>query len=886
MGIFNRHRWLALLACVWLVGCGTHDPSGTENVAPRQAALATAPLISPDFAVDHDVPDFDPNATLVQVTGSTEGGYLLSYIVVHRPEPWSRVTRGVGFAAQIWSELAFMQWIPTSGAAKALARFPMSADLFGVHAVDIGTGWLVVYGLSTDSGLSLRAMVLARDGSSSPPTAVAGLCAMGVTGMARGGNAVLLTDGCGTGVLLDLAGNVLSTLTIATTSSFVSPPIPGGIFGGQVAFNGIDFLAIYAFRPLFGPTIQGVKALGFPITPAGAVATPIVIATPRIQTGETYVELGGVVANGSSFLALIGQQRTFSEGRDFSYRIVTEGADHTFTLAPERYLPGGPLNDPSAPSDQAATPLALNGHFVIARRPSSGPMQLISPSADLAVPDASQTLLDAIPGGSTSALPEPNVSTDSQGSDGKRLLFVSGSRGVRFDATLHAIDSPPAIIMPALHGQFMPSFAFAGQQYLAAWTEGIVDTTVPGVAGQQIRAERLSSTGALLDPASWSLTASNDPHTDPILTANSSFFAGMWDDDSSGLATLTTDGPPILTKIDTPYTLGKVWGVATDGVHVVATYVDGHAMGISQLKSDGTWWNNIDIGLETDASTSPAIAFNGGQYAVVWTSPGNAGERVVYGGRLGAGSELTLLEESKELFRFPCADIPGAVGHTADGGLELIASGDHFLLAWTDVSGSVEEVRVARLSSSLTLLDAGGVLVATQPFPAYAFTKRRVALGWDGGTNWVVWRDGEGGARRPYASLRGRRFSDALAPIDADSFLISNDLDEMSNLTLAVGSGGRSLVGYTRYSPSEHSYRIRARFLSAAPSIAVLIRRCPGNVGGARSRARIRGRRGRPEGGAIAAFVYSRACAMPQRELRHALCYRRRSHGRQSNLAP
>ena len=70
-------------------------------------------------------------------------------------------------------------------------------------------------------------------------------------------------------------------------------------------------------------------------------------------------------------------------------------------------------------------------------------------------------------------------------------------------------------------------------------------------------------------------------------------------------------------------------------------------------------------------------------------------------------------------------------------------------------------------------------------------------------------------ARPVPTSLRGGRFTDALVPIDSESFPISNDLDELSQLTLVHGAGDSSLVGYTRYLASDGSFRVRARFLSS-----------------------------------------------------------------------
>ena len=803
----RQDRWLGWAACALLASCGGGG-SKSERVAQERAELALPLQISPDFAVDHDaLPVVNPNATVVNVAASAAGGYLLSYQVDHRPEPWSRVGVGVRALPEYSStELVFVHWDPLSGPPTTLARIPLGLSSNRVVtanavAADVGDGWLVVY-KTLGEGQS-HAVTLARSGTLGSPTPVPAAC--NLVGLAHGGNTALLTDACGKGVLLDLAGNVVTSLTIATAASFAPPPPPQCIQnfqcelnGGQVAFNGIDYLVVYGFVPFDDSIATGMQVKGFPITLGGEAAPAIDIA----KTGSVFVGPTSVAANGSTFLTLLNQGRPSGAVYDATYRVVTESPAHAFAVSDERLLPLSPVSQIN-PSFLQPTAFTLNGHFAAARSTSNGNIELIFPSSDPTVLDTTKPL---------GALPNAMVAA----SNGTRLVVGAGALGVRFDETLLAIDDPPAALFSSTHGQFTPSFAFSGQRYLAAWTAGVTD--LPAYRGTnvpEIFAQHLSNHGAILDPASTQLSSSLVSAIDPFVIGNPSFFAASWYLVTTAAATLTTDEPPVLTAFGPPTSSSAKLGIATDGMHSVIASLSSN-LELAQFGSAGTWSVPETIPSTADpTSTAPVLAFNGGQYAVLWTAAGNTGERVIYGARVSSG--LTLIDPAaRELLRFSAPDVNG---RSADCGVEVIASGDHFLLAWADVAGDVEELRIARLSSTLAVLDPGGVLVSTQPFPPIGLTSRRVALGWDGSNDWVVWNDGGGGTRRPFASLRGRRFSDSLAPLDLESFLISSDLDEVSKVTLAVGDEGRVLVGYTQFLQRDDSYRVRARFLSSAPFV-------------------------------------------------------------------
>jgi MYXO-CTERM domain-containing protein len=798
---------VTVLATCWMVaGCGVKSAFESELPAVRLAQLVASPRVSPDFPLDQDsAPEFNPNATLLSVGASADGGYLLAYEVPYAPEGWSRFNsprnEGVGYAA---NELVLMHWGVASGAATALAKLPNppAGSFFrGARVLDVGSGWLLVYEVVSAGVTTRYSVVVARDGSLSSPLPLPGACASGMTGFVRATNTALLTDDCGGGVLLDLMGHVSSALTIATTDVF------GGcsaVSGGQVAYNGIDYLALYAC------SVTGRTLLAFPISPAGEQGPALFVSSSAVP--YAWITPLSLAANGGGFLAVVAEGRSSGPGTAVAYRTISETSGRAFSVGDERYLPGEIIVGFGDPSDRNATALALGSSFAIVRELSTGDLDLVRPSANTTDLDTTLPLLSALPNA-----PIALVSSDDPAGGGMSLLIAAGARAVRFDDTLKAIDDPAAALLSSQRGQFAPSVAFDGQSYLAAWTEGIrVVAGWNSGKAPQIFGRRLSATGALMGGASLGISPATDVSIEPLLTASPTLFSAAWNGWGAaftGAATVTADDPPVVTPFTPPDNQTLDFGIATDGTHAAVAWTSSTSVKIARIASAGSGSTPLTIASNTDPTASaPALAFNGGEYAVLWTTVGNPGERVIHGARV-SGAMALLDATPKELLRFVS---PAPNGIYIDSGVEVIAAGDHFLFAWADVVGGTEELRIARLSSALQVLDTGGVLVGTQSYSLIGLTTQRVALGWDGTNDWVVWRDNEGGTRRPYASLRGRRFSDALTPVDPDSFSISSDLDEFSKVTLAGGANGSSLVGYTRYLASAGSFRARGRFLSSS----------------------------------------------------------------------
>jgi len=791
---------VGLLGCCWLAGCGGSAGSDSERASAHASTLVQPAQVSPDFALDQDLaPEPDGNGSGLAVASSSAAGYMLLYRVPYAPEPWSRfTTHGNTGSAYATNQLALVRWDAVGGAPSTLVRVPIS-DVATARAMDVGNGWLIVY----DDPTGRHSVVVSRDGSFSPPKAVLGSC--GMVDFARSATTALLTDSCNNAVLFDLAGQMLTTFAFPKPTDPFGPCPNLGISGGQLAFNGIDYLAAFDCMQYYQKSV-----LAFVVSPAGDVQpSPIVISQPAVPyKGVKFVDIAGN-SNGT-FLVVLAQDKSSGPEHAITYRKISETAEHVFSLGPEQILPGEAILNDGIPSDTHVSVAEFGSDFAITRTRSTGVLDLVLPNTNAGGIVTTQLLAPL--SGSAALFP------DDQFAGATRLMMFTSSGITRWSASAQQIDVPPAsVFLSKQRGQYAPSLAFDGQNYLAAWTEGV--RTVSGWASgnaPQIFGHRVSESGELLGTASFAISPTTEVAVTPLVAANPSLFSAAWNSPSgflTGAATITDANPPVVATYPAQLATPLDFGIVTDGTKTTVAWTTPSSVLIAQLASASSWSTPLLIASNSDPlASAPAVAFNSGQYAVVWTALGALGERVLSGARVSAA--MTLLDSPpKELLRFAS---PVVSGLPADTGVELVAAGDHFIVAWTDIAGSTEELRVARLSSTLQMLDPTGILVGTQPNPIVGATTNRFALDWDGANVWVVWRDNEGGTRRPSASLRGRRFSDTLAPVDSESFLIAGDLDEFSKVTLARGAGDSSMVGYTRYQASTGAFRARARLLSGS----------------------------------------------------------------------
>jgi hypothetical protein len=164
--------------------------------------------------------------------------------------------------------------------------------------------------------------------------------------------------------------------------------------------------------------------------------------------------------------------------------------------------------------------------------------------------------------------------------------------------------------------------------------------------------------------------------------------------------------------------------------------------------------NGIAISTATNQQSSPAVAFDGSNYMVVWQDMRNSSYYQIYGARvttsgavLDPGGILICTVSSNRL--------APAIGF----------DGTNYMVVWQDLRSGSSDIYAARVSKTGTVLDPGGIAVTTAPnlqaYPAIAF---------DGTNYMVVWHDERNSS---HYDLYGARVSKAGVVLDASGIAIS-----------------------------------------------------------------------------------------------------------------
>ena len=225
-----------------------------------------------------------------------------------------------------------------------------------------------------------------------------------------------------------------------------------------------------------------------------------------------------------------------------------------------------------------------------------------------------------------------------------------------------------------------PAAAFNGTDYVLAWGGG-----TGGVV-----AARVSASGEVLDPAGIQLTS-------PFLISNSPAIA------CHGLGCLVT------------------WRVSTESTrHVRGSIVT------TSGSTSALWGVELWTELEASISVELAVAFDGDDYLVVWSTgaPGWAYPDVV---AARVDTSAAVVGETP---------LTVARGATGEGEPAAAFDGTNYLVVWQDSRNGNDDIYAARVAADGTLLDHVPIAVSTEPA---AQRRPRVAFG---GTNYlVVWED-------------------------------------------------------------------------------------------------------------------------------------------------
>lgn len=286
------------------------------------------------------------------------------------------------------------------------------------------------------------------------------------------------------------------------------------------------------------------------------------------------------------------------------------------------------------------------------------------------------------------------------------------------------------------------SIAFDGTNYLVVW-----NSYRSSGGPYQVWAARVSPEGTVLDPKGILLTEQG----------------------SVGPGSVAFDGTNYLVVWDT-----AEW----ENTRIMGTRLDREG---KILDPDGITISGPE-GLFFGVN-SPAVAFNGQVYFVVWQKPGSTTSGV-YGARV---------DREGNVIDAPRIAIAEPDSRYSDFALPQIATnGSNFLIAWRAISVSPmqgADVRGSRISSSGAVLDPLGIDISTAP--GY---QEHPSVDYDGSNYLVTWDDTRNLERGSLHDIYAARVNSSGVVVDPNGIAVATGPTEQSSPVLAFDGTNHLIV--------------------------------------------------------------------------------------------
>ena len=288
--------------------------------------------------------------------------------------------------------------------------------------------------------------------------------------------------------------------------------------------------------------------------------------------------------------------------------------------------------------------------------------------------------------------------------------------GTRVSQSGVVLDSTGIPISTALYGQYSPSIAFDGTNYLVVWADFRNPTL-------DIYGSRVSPSGTILDPSGIAISTAAFYQSFPKIAFDGTNYLVIWQDWRN-----------------------PTWDIYGARVNQSGTVLDPSGIAISAA---------------TNNQTNPSIAFDGTNYLAVWMDKRGDG---IYGGLYPDIYSARVTPSGSVLDPSGISISIAAYGQYSPS----IAFDDtNYLVVWHDNRGGLTDIVGARVNQSGAILDPTGVAISTaasyQISPSIAFD----------GTNYlVVWEDFRNPAS-PYSDVYGARVNRAGIVLDPGGIAIS-----------------------------------------------------------------------------------------------------------------
>lgn len=478
---------------------------------------------------------------------------------------------------------------------------------------------------------------------------------------------------------------------------------PGEPGSVSVASNGADYLVAW-----------DVAGSGGDLDIAAAVVT----------SAGTVVSPGGTIVTSAT-----GDQRRPSATSDGS----------RYFVAWEDFRSGGSSDIYGARLDATGTPLEPGGIAVSAggapeRAPaaaSNGATYLVAfveeavagnPDVRAARVASDGAVLDATSFGiSTGPAAEYGAAAASDGTDFFVAFTDARNAATGFDvygtrvSSLGVVLDPSGVAVSSVAGmQAGPHVAWGGSDYVVAWTDARSDPDY------DVYAARVSPSAVVREPGGIPVAVADHGEGYPTVASNGSTFFFVYEDGRFDFS-----GKDIFGK-----------RIAVDG---------------SILDASG-----FVVATTANPESAPCVASNGTDYLVAWEDRRAASDWDIYGSRVTAAGAVL--------------DVTGLAIATGPGeqrGCTAASNGTDFLVTFTDEVPfpADRDVRATRVAADGSVLDPGGIGVATSAAPQYA-----PAVASDGDGYLIAWYESAAAAN---PLVYAARVSASGALLDANGFALA-----------------------------------------------------------------------------------------------------------------
>jgi len=323
--------------------------------------------------------------------------------------------------------------------------------------------------------------------------------------------------------------------------------------------------------------------------------------------------------------------------------------------------------------------------------------------------------------------------------DGTNYLAVwQDRRGSSWDVWATPVSTDGTVLDPdgtrlstTVFNQLFPAVGFDGTNYLVAWEDYRSDTS-------DIYVSRVSSSGTVLDPYGIAVSTAPFEQWFPAVASDGSACLVVWEDYRSGSSDIfgsrvSSSGTSLdLEGIAISAAAGhqRTPAVAFDGANYLVVWVDersggpdiyGTRIGVDGIVLDP---DGIIISASPFGEQQPSLAFDGSNYLVVWSDE-RMGSWDIYG---------AFVSRSGTIADGPSIRISSAACDETDP--RVAFDGANYLIVWEDCRGGSRDIYAARVTPLGNILDPEGIPISVSP--GYEFLP---AVTFAGANHLVVWED-------------------------------------------------------------------------------------------------------------------------------------------------